>query len=55
MKRKVNISLDEDTAEKLKKLAETSHKNVSQWITDKVWEAAENEEIRQAKLKQMKG
>lgn len=55
MKKKVNISLDEDTAEKLKKLAEASHKNVSQWITDKVWESAENEEIKQAKLKQMKG
>ena len=55
MKKKVNVSLDEDTAEKLKELAEASHKNVSQWITDKVWESAENEEIKQAKLKQMKG
>ena len=55
MNKKVNVSLDEETAEKLKKLAEASHKNVSQWITDKVWESAENEEIRLAKLKQTKG
>ena len=55
MKKKVNVSLDEETVEKLKNLAEASHKNVSQWITDKVWESAENEEIKQAKLKQMKG
>ena len=55
MKKKVNVSLDEETVEKLRSLAEASHKNVSQWITDKVWESAEHEEIKQAKLKQLKG
>lgn len=38
MKRRINISLEEDTASAIKELAEQSHKNVSQWITDKVWE-----------------
>lgn len=33
-----NISIDEETARKLVELAEKSHKNVSQWITDRVWE-----------------
>lgn len=37
MKKRINISLDESTAEQLKKLAEESHKNVSQWISDAVW------------------
>lgn len=37
MKKRINISLDEATAEQLKKLAEESHKNVSQWISDAVW------------------
>ena len=32
-----NISVDQATAEKLVELAEQSHRNVSQWITDKVW------------------
>ena len=39
MKVKVNLSLEDDTAEKLKQLAKESHKTVSQWVTDKVWEA----------------
>lgn len=38
MKKRINISLDESTAEKVKELAELSHKNVSQWITDAIWE-----------------
>lgn len=41
MKRRLNISLDEETAAKLKELADSSHKNMSQWITDKIWETAE--------------
>lgn len=44
MKRRLNISLDEETAEKLKELAKDSHKNMSQWITDKVWETADGQE-----------
>ena len=39
MKKKVNISLDEEIAKKLKALAEGSRRTVSQWITDKVMEA----------------
>lgn len=37
MKKRINISLDEATVKQLKKLAEESHKNVSQWISDAVW------------------
>ena len=37
MKKRVNISLDEETIEKLKELAGQSHRNVSQWITEAVW------------------
>lgn len=44
MKRRLNISLDEETAEKLKELAKDSHKNMSQWITDKIWETADGQE-----------
>jgi len=51
MKKRVNISLDEETADKLKELAENAHKPVSQWISDKVWEAAENISEKQAKKK----
>ena len=36
MKKKVNISLDEEVVVILKKLAEEDHKPVSQWITDAV-------------------
>ena len=38
MKKRVNITIDEETHETLKTLAKDSHKSVSQWITDKVWE-----------------
>lgn len=38
MKKRVNISLDIETIEKLKELAKNSHRTVSQWITDKIWE-----------------
>lgn len=51
MKKKVTMSLDEETIEKLKELAESSHRNVSQWVTEKVWETAKEEE----KQKQKKG
>lgn len=44
MKTKVNISLNSDTAKKLKRLAETSNMNVSQWISEKVWETAKKNE-----------
>ena len=37
MKKRINISLDEETVEKLKGFAEASHKNVSRWIFDAVW------------------
>ncbi|MCI6766295.1 MAG: ribbon-helix-helix domain-containing protein [Lachnospiraceae bacterium] len=37
MKKRVNISLDEDTVERLKELADQSHMNVSQWISQAVW------------------
>lgn len=41
MRKRLNISLDEETASKLKELADNSHKNMSQWITDKIWETVE--------------
>lgn len=39
MKGRINVSLDEETIVKLKKIAAESHTTVSQWITDRVWEA----------------
>lgn len=36
-----NISVDQETAKKLVELAEESHRNVSQWITEQVWQQAE--------------
>lgn len=39
MKVRRNISVDSETNEKLKELAETEHTNVSQWITDQVWKS----------------
>lgn len=50
MKKRLNISLDEETAEKLKELAKNSHKNMSQWITDKVWEEAKKVKDKRANL-----
>lgn len=44
MKKKICISLDEEVVEKMKKLAEDSHRNVSQWITDKVLETLKETE-----------
>ena len=40
MKTKVNLSLDEDTALRLRSLAQSSHKTMSQWVTDAVWDKA---------------
>lgn len=37
MRQRINISLEPETVEKLKELAESSHMNVSQWITQAVW------------------
>lgn len=49
MKIKVTMSLDEETIKKLKELADASHRNKSQWVTDKVWEAAKEEEKKKSK------
>lgn len=38
MKQRINISLDKEIVVDLKSLAANDHKNVSQWITDKVVE-----------------
>lgn len=52
MKKKVTISLDEDIITRLKQLAEESHRNMSQWVTEKVWEEAkETEQMKYIKLK----
>lgn len=39
MKKRVNISLAEDTVERLKQFAYENHRSVSQAVTDWVWEA----------------
>lgn len=41
VKRKVNISLQDEIAEQLKEIAKKSNRNVSQWVTDRVMEAYE--------------
>ena len=47
MKQRVNISLSEDTAERLRQYAWENHKNVSQAITDWVWSVkVKNEQLR---------
>lgn len=46
MKKRVNISLDEEIAEQIKILAKESHRNVSQWITDAVCEAMRNSDMK---------
>ncbi len=43
MKVKVNVSLDEEIAKKLKELAEKEYKPVSQWITDAVLKASKEQ------------
>lgn len=50
MRKRINISLDLETAEQIKKLAEKSHMNVSQWITHAVWkEETKNKRKREVK------
>lgn len=51
MKKRVNISLDEDIAEQIKVLAKDSHRNVSQWITDAVCDAMDKSETKAKKEK----
>lgn len=51
MKKRVNISLDEDIAEQIKVLAKDSHRNVSQWITDAVCDAMEESKTKGKKGK----
>ena len=47
MKQRVNISLSEDTIERLKQYAWEHHTTVSQAITDWIWSArVKNEQIR---------
>ena len=47
MKQRVNISLTEDTVERLKQYAWENHKTVSQAITDWIWSAkVKNGQIR---------
>lgn len=44
---KVNLSLDEDTAERLKQYAFENHKTVSALVTDWIWKAkVKNEQVR---------
>lgn len=38
--KRYNFTLDEETADKLKELADNAHTNMSQWISDRVWEMA---------------
>lgn len=45
MKKRINISLDEETAEMIKIIADISHKSVSQWISDSVWECSKENNI----------
>ena len=55
MKQRINISVTEDTAERLKQYAWEHHKNVSQAITDWIWaEKVNHEQIRgQTSLREM--
>lgn len=47
MKQRINISVTEDTAERLKQFAFENHKNVSQAITDWIWSVkVKNEQVR---------
>ena len=44
---KVLLSLDEDTAERLKQYAWENHKNVSAMVTDWIWKAkVKNDQVR---------
>jgi hypothetical protein len=47
MKQRVNISLSEDTVQRLKQYAWENHTNVSQAITNWIWSAkVNNEQVR---------
>ena len=47
MKQRINISVTEDTVERLKQYAWEHHKSVSQAITDWIWSVkVKNEQIR---------
>lgn len=47
MKRRVNISVTDDTAERLKQYAFEHHTTVSQAVTDWVWSVkVKNEQVR---------
>lgn len=37
MRTKINLSLDQDTAERLKQYAYEQHKTISQAVTDWIW------------------
>ena len=37
MRKKVNITLDPETLERLRAMSDKEHKSMSQWITDIVW------------------
>jgi len=51
MKKKVNISLDEEIANKLRELAEKEHKPVSQWVTDAVLKADKEQKREENRTK----
>ena len=51
MRKRMNISLDPETAIQLKKLAEQSHMNMSQWITQAVWRDSEKKNEHNRKVK----
>lgn len=51
MRKRMNISLDPETAEQLKELAEKSHMNMSQWITQAVWESSNKNKQQKRKVK----
>ncbi len=47
MKQRINISLSEDTVQRLKQYAWENHTSVSQAITDWIWSAkVKNEQVR---------
>ena len=47
MKKRVNVSLSEDTLQRLKQYAWENHTNVSQAITDWIWSAkVKNDQVR---------
>jgi len=51
MRIRMNISLDPETAEQLKKVSEQSHMNMSQWITQAIWKSSNKDTQRKRKVK----